>query len=96
VILTMGCMVWGLIPGEGRFSGPIQSRPKAHPASCKVDTGSLSWGLSRQGMVMTTHPLLALGSGVGKSIPLFSHYACLACNGTVFTAVIVKMRHAYL
>jgi hypothetical protein len=29
---------------ETRFSAPVQSGPGAHPASCTLGTGSLSWG----------------------------------------------------
>lgn len=40
------------------FSGPIQTSPEAHPASCTVSTRSLTWEQSNWGMVLTTHPLL--------------------------------------
>jgi hypothetical protein len=43
---------------EARFSAPIQTHPGVHPASYTVGTGSLSQGLSSQGVTLTTHPHL--------------------------------------
>ena len=34
-------------PGGARFSAPVQTGPGAHPASCKIDTGSFTWGKER-------------------------------------------------
>lgn len=42
---STGWRVLGFEPQWGaRFSGPIQTNPKAHPASCTLGTGSPSWG----------------------------------------------------
>ena len=35
--------------GGARFSAPVQTCPGAHPASCTMGTGSLSWGVKRPG-----------------------------------------------
>ena len=32
-----------LIPVEARFSTLVKTGPRAHPASCEMDTGSVSW-----------------------------------------------------
>ena len=32
------------IPVGARFSAPVQTGPGAHPASCTMGTGSVSWG----------------------------------------------------
>jgi hypothetical protein len=32
------------IPVGARFSAPVQTSPGAHPASCTMGTGSVSWG----------------------------------------------------
>jgi hypothetical protein len=39
-----------------RFSGPIRIDPKAHPAYCRVFSGSPSCGYSSWGDAVTTHP----------------------------------------
>ena len=64
------------------FSRPIQSGPKAHPASCRMGTGSLSWVERGRGMVLTTHPLLASRLSVHTAILLPLHSGCLACVRT--------------
>ena len=46
-------------PVAARFSAPVQTGPGAHPASCRIGTGSLSRGLSGQGVALTTHSHLA-------------------------------------
>jgi hypothetical protein len=38
---------------------PIQTGPGAHPASCKMGTGSLPGVKCGRGVLLTTHPLLA-------------------------------------
>jgi hypothetical protein len=45
------------IPVEAKFSAPIQTEPGAHPTV--YTTGSLSRGLSGQGVSLTTHHHLA-------------------------------------
>jgi len=33
-----------IVPVRARWSAPVQIGPRAHPTSCTVGTGSLSWG----------------------------------------------------
>jgi hypothetical protein len=44
-----------------RFSTPVQTVPGAHPASYTLGTGSLSWGWSDRGVVLTTHLIMRGG-----------------------------------
>ena len=46
---------WG-----ARLSAPVQTGPGAHPASCKMGTGSFPGVKSGQGVTLTPHPLLVL------------------------------------
>jgi hypothetical protein len=48
---------WG-----ARFSAPVQTGPGAHPASCKMGTGSFPEVESGRGVTLTPHPLLVLRS----------------------------------
>jgi len=43
---------WG-----ARFSAPVQTGPRAHPASCTVGTGSFPGVKSDWGVMLTPHPL---------------------------------------
>jgi len=45
----------GSNPG-GRDFPPVQTGPGAHPASCKMGTGSLSGVKCGRGVLLTTHP----------------------------------------
>lgn len=53
-------MVRGSNPGEATFSASVQTGPGTHPNSYTVCTGSLSRGLSCQGVALKTHPRLTL------------------------------------
>jgi len=46
------------IPVGARFSAPVQTGPKGHPASCTMDTGSFPEVKSGRGVTLTTHPFL--------------------------------------
>jgi hypothetical protein len=46
------------IPVGARFSAPIQTSPRAHPASCTIGTGSFPGVESGRGVTLTPHPLL--------------------------------------
>jgi hypothetical protein len=50
---NLGIEIWGR-----EDSVTIQIGPKAHPASSTLDTRTLSWEKSSQGMMLTTHTLL--------------------------------------
>ena len=43
---------------EARFSAPVQTDPGAHPASCKMSTGSFPGVKSGRRVTLTPHPLL--------------------------------------
>ena len=49
---------------------PVQTSPGAHPASCKMGTGSFPGVKCSQGVPLTTHPLLALRLWKSRAIPL--------------------------
>ena len=44
------------IPVGARFSAPVQTGPEAHPASCKMGTGSFSRVECGRSVTLTTHP----------------------------------------
>jgi len=48
----------GLNPGGEEIFPPIQTSPGAHPASCKMGTGSFLGVKFGWGMLLTIHPLL--------------------------------------
>ena len=54
----------------GRDFPPIQTRPGAHPASCTMGTGTFPGVKCGQGVLLTTHPLLAPRSLKSRAIPL--------------------------
>ena len=43
------------IPMGARFSAPVQTGPEAHPASCKMGTGSFSGLKCGRGVTLTPH-----------------------------------------
>jgi hypothetical protein len=49
------------IPMGTRFSAPVQTGPGAHPASCKMVTGSFPGVESGLGVTLTPHPFLYRG-----------------------------------
>jgi len=46
---------WG---GRAKFSAPIQTGHRVHPASCTMDTGSFPGVKSGRGVTLTPHPIL--------------------------------------
>jgi len=60
----------GSNPGGGRDFPPVQTGPGAHPASCKMGTGSFQGVKCGRGVLLTTHPLLVPRSWKSKAIPL--------------------------
>ena len=54
----------------GRDFPPVQTSPGAHPASCKMGTGSFPGAKCSWGMLLTTHPLLVPQSWKSRAIPL--------------------------
>jgi len=49
---------------EVRFSASVQTGPDAHPASCKICTGSFPWVRCCRGVTLTPHPLLVQRSKI--------------------------------
>jgi len=58
------------IPVGARFSAPVQTGPRAHPASCTMGTGFFLGVKSGRGVTLTPHPLLVPWSRKGRAIPL--------------------------
>ena len=54
----------------GRDFPLVQTGPGAHPASCKMGTGSFSGVECGWGVLLTTHPLLVPRSWKRRTIPL--------------------------
>ena len=72
--------VRGSNPGGGaRFSAPVQTGPGAHPASCKMGTGSFLGIKSGRGVMLTPHHLLVPWSRKCRAIPLLP-YGLTACT----------------
>jgi len=67
--MTTGWTVRDRIPG-GRDFPPVQTGPGAHPASCKMVTGSFPRVQCGRGVLLTNHPLLVPQSWKSRAIPL--------------------------
>jgi len=61
----------------GRDFPPVQTGPRAHPASCKIGTGSFPGVKCGRGVLLTTHPL-----PVPRCPPSGPHGTC---NGNTLT-----------
>ena len=74
----MGWAVWDRI-SVGTVFPPVQAGPGAHPASCKIGTGSFPGVKCGQGVLLTTHPLLVPFHGrvdLYLYAPSGPHWAC--------------------
>ena len=58
-----------------RFSTPVQTGPGAHPASCRMGTGSFPQVKSGQGVTLTPNPFLVPWSRKSRAVPLLSLWA---------------------
>jgi len=68
-------------PGGGaRFSAPVQTGPGAHPASCKMSTGSFPGVKSGRGVTLTPHALLVPWLRKSRAIPLLPRMGRTACT----------------
>jgi hypothetical protein len=63
------------IPVEARFSAPVQTGPRTHPASCTMGTGSFPMVKSHRGVTLTPHSLLVLWSRKVRGIHLLAIWA---------------------
>jgi hypothetical protein len=57
-----------------RFSAPVQTGPAAHPASCKMGTGSFPGVENGRGVTLTSQPLLVPRSKNRVELYLYSPY----------------------
>ena len=77
---------WG-----ARFSAPVQTGPGAHPASCKMGTGSFPGVQSGRGVTLTPQSLLVPWSWKSRAIPLLPIWAVRTvqslsvCTRVIFT-----------
>ena len=53
----------------GRDFPPVQTGPEAHPAYCKMGTGSFPGVKCSRGVLLATHPLLVPRSWKSKPLP---------------------------
>jgi len=60
---------------QGRDFPSVQTGPGAHPASCKMGTGSFSGVKCGRGVLLTIHPLLVPRSWKCRAIPLHTLWA---------------------
>ena len=60
----------GSNPGVDEDFPPVQTGPGAHPAPCKMGTGSFPEVKCGRGLLLTTHPLLVPRSWNSRAIPL--------------------------
>ena len=69
----------------GRDFPPVQTGPGAHPASCKMGTGSFPGVKCGRGVTLTTHPLPAPMSWKNRAIPLPTLWATTGpVTGTLY------------
>jgi len=79
------------IPVGARFPAPVQTGPRAHPASCTMGTGSFPGVKSGRGVTLTPHPHLVPWSWKSIAIPLLPLWAVRpvqslsACTRVTFT-----------
>jgi len=60
----------GSNPGGDEIFRPSRLGPGAHPASCKMGTGSFPEVKCGRGVLLTIHPLLVPRSWKNRAIPL--------------------------
>jgi hypothetical protein len=72
------------------FSTPVQTVPRAHPASCKMGTGLLSQGKIGRGVALSIHPYLLPRLRMSGAIPLLSLWVFILCY--VATCYLYKYR----
>jgi len=67
----------GSNPGEDKIFPPVQTGPGAHPASCKMSTGSFPGVKCGWGVLLTTHILQVPRSWKSRAITLPTLWATL-------------------
>ena len=68
---------FGIESRRGQDFPPVQTGPGAHPASCKMGTGSFPGVKCGGGVLLTTHPILVPRSWKIRAIPLPTLWAKL-------------------
>ena len=63
------------IPVRARFSAPVQTGPRAHPAYCTMGTGSFPWVKSGRGVTLAPHPFKCPWSRKSRDILLLLLWA---------------------
>ena len=75
-LVFVGQVVSGYrIPVGAKFSAPVQTGPGAHPASCRMGTGSFPGVKSGGGVKLPPHPLLVPWPRKSRAIPLLPLWA---------------------
>jgi len=73
-------VLWTAFSGGLLGTPPVQTGPGAHPASCKMGTGSFPGVKYGRGVLLTTHPLLVPRSWKRVELYLYPpsglHRAC--------------------
>ena len=72
---------------------PVQTGPGAHPASCKMCTGSFPGIKCGRGVLLTTHPLLVPRSWKSRAIPLPTLWATPGLWRENFTFFYMRILH---
>ena len=71
---------------------PVQTGPGAHPASCKMGTGSFPGVKYGRGVLLTTHLLLVPWSWKSRAIPLHTLWAITEpITGTLYPFIMSFM-----
>ena len=79
----------------GRDFPPVRTGPGAHPASCKIGTGSFRRVKYGRGVLLTTHSLLAPWSCKSRAIPLPTLWVTTgSVTGTLDTYLLIVTDHS--
>ena len=80
---------WG-----ARFSAPVQTGPRAHPASCTMGTGSFPGVRCGRGVALTAHPHLAPRlKKKSRAVLLLPLWTFVACSRVNFTFTFTQVRY---
>ena len=79
---------FGIESWWGRNFPPVQTGPGAHPASCKMSTGSFPGVLCGRDVLLTTRPHLVPRSWKSRAIPLPTLWGTRTCNGITLPYII--------
>jgi len=79
----------GIESRYGRDFPPVQTCPGAHPASCKMGTGSFPRVKCGRGVLLTTHPFLVPQSWKCRAKPLLTLWATRFLQWNHFTLLLL-------